>query len=646
MSRRPRRLLSTVAAGLVAVTIGGILAVPQALAASAPSGWSPAQVQDAYEFPSATSGSLETVAIVTAYNDPDAASDLAAYRAYYGLPACTAAGGCLAAVGQDGGATLPATGWDDVHDEALDAVSAVCPNCDLLLVEASSDSVADLAAAADEAATLGARFVVNAWDIPEATLGSAETGYDHDFDHPGVVETAPAGDSGYGVSYPAASPYVVAVGGTILTQDTSAARGWTEAAWAGTGAGCSAYEARPSWQSGTGCTMRSDNDTAAVATNVAYYDSDDPGGWAASASTIVSASVIAAAYALAGTPGTTATEPAQYLYGIDDAGYATPGTAYPYAAGLNDITSGSDATACTSYLCGAGAGYDGPTGVGTPYSVAALAPGGAGLTGPLYDWDDTCLDDSANSAASGTAVVGNDCAATAEQDWTANADGTLEINGLCLYVTGASKNAGALLETADCKPADGGEQWTPQANGTLDNPASGYCAYDPAAGTTGTQLQLATCDTSRAEQWTLPLAGATAAADPMPNQVQTGYCADDYYSGTANGNIIDIYPCNGTSAQDISVSANGSLVVLGGCLTVTGNAITSGTDIELYDCNGDAGQHWIVQSNGSLASVLSQESMCLDDPAAAPGFIPEYGDPTQLTITSCGADGGQSWDIP
>lgn len=334
-----------------------------------PAGLAPADLQDAYNLPKSNSlGNGETVAVVTAYDDPGAEADLGTYRTQYSLSACTTANGCFKKVDQNGGTTYPPTsaGWPAADAQSMDMISALCPSCNIVLVEANSTAITDLGTAENEAASLGADFIDNDWFTPESSFGSSETGYDTQyFDHPGVAITAPAGNSGYGVNYPAASQFVTAVGGTTLTKDTSASRGWTETAWSGSGSGCSAYEPKPSWQADTGCTGRTLNDTAAVAdpgTPVAYYDSQGSGGWAEGGGTGVAAAIVAATYALAGppAPGTT---PAAYLYG-------TPGD-------RNAITSGSNGTCSPSYLCTAGSGYNGPGGMGTPSGVAALGTTGA-----------------------------------------------------------------------------------------------------------------------------------------------------------------------------------------------------------------------------------------------------------------------------
>jgi subtilase family serine protease len=345
-------------------------------APSSVSGYGPSDLQAAYNLATAAAdnGSGETVAVVDAYNDPDADSDLSTYRSEFGLPACTEANGCFKVVSQTGSTTsLPEnapTSDDWTAEESLDVdmVSAVCPLCNIDLVEADSDNDSDLGTAVNEAVTLGAGYISNSYGGSES---SSETSEDSAYyDHPGTVITASAGDSSYGVEYPAASPYVTAVGGTSLsTADNS--RGWTESVWntsstEGTGSGCSAYESQPSWQSAlnlpAGCDNRVVADVSAVAdpnTGVAIYDTaNDNGGWNVYGGTSAASPIIAATYALAGTPGST-DNPSQYPYNDPSA--------------LNDVTSGSTSTCTPSYLCTAETGYDGPTGLGTPNGTAAFA---------------------------------------------------------------------------------------------------------------------------------------------------------------------------------------------------------------------------------------------------------------------------------
>ncbi|WP_406122254.1 putative Ig domain-containing protein [Streptomyces sp. NBC_00989] len=336
-------------------------------AAAAVSGLSPANLHSAYALPS-TGGSGLTVAVVDAYNDPNAASDLATYRSNFGLSACTVASGCFKQVSQTGSTTsLPTndTGWAGEEALDIDMVSAVCPNCNIILVEATSATDANLGAAENEAVALGAKFVSNSWGGDEASSQTSEdTSY---FKHPGVAITVSSGDEAYGAEYPATSQYVTAVGGTALSTSSNT-RGWTESVWKtssteGGGSGCSAYDAKPTWQTDTGCTKRMEADVSAVAdpaTGVAVYDTYGGSGWAVYGGTSASSPIIAGVYALAGTPGSS-DYPAKYPYS--------------HTSNLYDVTSGNNGSCTTSYFCTAGTGYDGPTGWGTPDGTAAFTSG-------------------------------------------------------------------------------------------------------------------------------------------------------------------------------------------------------------------------------------------------------------------------------
>ena len=334
-------------------------ATPDAIS---PQGYVPSDLQSAYDLPSATGGSGQTVAVVDAYDDPNAEADLGVYRARFGLPPCATANGCFHKADQSGGTAYPRAdaSWAQEISLDLDMVSAVCPQCHILLVEASAASLNALGAAVNTAVRLGATAISNSY-------GGAESGHDRQYDaryynHPGIAITASSGDGGYGTQYPAASPYVTAVGGTTFVTDTTTARGWSETAWAGAGSGCSAYEPKSAWQTDAGCAKRTIGDVAAVAdpaTGVAAYDSDASptvSGWLVFGGTSVAAPLIAGVYALAGNAG-----------GVTYGAYP-----YSYASSLHDINGGGSGRCGVPYLCTAGPGYDGPTGLGTPDGVGAF----------------------------------------------------------------------------------------------------------------------------------------------------------------------------------------------------------------------------------------------------------------------------------
>jgi subtilase family serine protease len=327
-----------------------------------PSGYGPSDLLSAYNLP-ANGGAGQTVAVVDAYNDPNAAADMATYRAQFGLPACTVASGCFKQVNQTGGSNLPRSNssWAGEISLDLDMVSATAPNAKIILVEASTASMTNLGTAVNTAAKLGATEISNSYGGSES---SADTGYDSTyFNHPGIVITVSSGDGGYGVEYPAASPNVTAVGGTSLSK-ASNSRGWSESVWStssteGAGSGCSAYEPKPAWQTDSGCSKRTVADVSAVAdpaTGVAVYQTYGGSGWTVYGGTSVAAPLVAGVYADAGAHTTAV--PAANLYAN--------------TASLNDVTSGSTASCSPAYLCTAETGYDGPTGLGTPNGLTAF----------------------------------------------------------------------------------------------------------------------------------------------------------------------------------------------------------------------------------------------------------------------------------
>ena len=549
-----------------------------------PAGYGPAELQSAYNLAlaSAAAGQGETVAVVDAYDDPDAASDLAIYRAHYGLPPCGT--GCFGKVNQEGQASpLPAasgsTGWATEESLDVDMVSAICPNCHILLVEADDSSLASLGQAVDAAVSLGARFVSNSYSSSEF---SAETADDAAYyDHPGVAVTAAAGDSGYGVGYPAASPYVTSVGGTALVRDTATARGWSETVWdsgsGGTGSGCSAYEPKPSWQADTGCAHRTDNDVAADAdpdTGAAIYDSYDEGGWLEVGGTSESAPIIAATYALAGPPGS-GSGPAEYPY--------------QHAGDLNDVTSGSDGSCGGSYLCTARAGYDGPTGWGTPDGTGAFQAAGHSVT---------VASPGARLSRAGVPVAP---LAIAAQD---------SASALPLRYTARGLPAGLSISPR------GVISGTPRSRGYY--PVRVYAT--DATGVTG----------SASFTWTVESLGAIR---------MLGKCLDDWRGGTADGNRIDIYRCNGGRAQAWLAypRAGGVLQVrlaraAGMCLTAPARA---GRRVTLWRC-GAAGQQWRAGSHGHLVS--SRSGLCLADPGGGPSGTP-------LDVSRCADTASEDWSL-
>ena len=340
-------------------------------AAAGPTGLAPSDLRAAYGLTSGGTG--QTIAIVDAYDDKTAEADMGVYRAQWpGMPACTTANGCFKKVNQSGvQGSYPANnvGWSLEISLDLDMASAICPNCKILLVEATNNQNASLYTAEDTAARLGATVISNSYGGAESSTDASNNAH---FNHPGIAITVSSGDGGYGVEFPASSPYVTSVGGTSLTR-ASNARGWSETVWNGAGSGCSKYETKPTFQHDAGCTKRTVADVSAVAdpnTGVSVYDSNCPSlnqlfgqcfkGWGVVGGTSASAPIVAGAYALAGN--------AASLTGS----LAGAASIYNNTGSLNDVTSGNNGSCGGSYLCTGGPGYDGPTGNGTPNGTGAF----------------------------------------------------------------------------------------------------------------------------------------------------------------------------------------------------------------------------------------------------------------------------------
>jgi subtilase family serine protease len=218
-------------------------------ASTSPTGLSPATIKSVYGFAaSTTAGSGKTIAIVDAYDDPTAEADLGVFSSQYGLPACTTANGCFAKVNQAGGTSLPRkdAGWALEISLDIQWAHAIAPGARILLVEASSNSFANLLAAEDYAKQ-HAQYVSNSWGGSEF---SGESSYDSHFLQSGVSFFVSSGDAGLPAEYPSASPNVISVGGTTLHLSGGTFTG--ETGWSGGGGGCSSYETATSAQSSFG----------------------------------------------------------------------------------------------------------------------------------------------------------------------------------------------------------------------------------------------------------------------------------------------------------------------------------------------------------------------------------------------------------
>jgi subtilase family serine protease len=212
-----------------------------------PTGLSPATIKSVYGFStSSTAGAGKTIAIVDAYDDPTAESDLGVFSSQYGLPACTTANGCFKKVNQTGGSKLPKanSGWALEISLDVQWAHAIAPGAKILLVEANSNSFTNLLAAEDYARA-HAQYVSNSWGGSEF---SGETSYDSHFAQSGVSFFVSSGDAGLPAEYPSASPNVISVGGTTL--HFSGGSFSSETGWSSGGGGCSAYETATAAQAG------------------------------------------------------------------------------------------------------------------------------------------------------------------------------------------------------------------------------------------------------------------------------------------------------------------------------------------------------------------------------------------------------------
>lgn len=346
----------------------------------------PADLHAAYAIPRSTSASaLQTIAVVDAFDDPTVESDLEVYDKQYGLPRCTMENGCFRKLNQEGHARPlpPVEGfWASEISADVQMAHAICQNCHILLVEAKSAEFIDLGEAVNTAVAAGATEISNSYESVGEEAPSASTLNSTYYNHPGVVITASSGDCGYlnlqceaaSVSFPASAPNVIAVGATALTEGEGT---WSSTAWFGTGSGCSTVFAAPSWQlalptwGATGCgDKRLVADVATVGapeTGVSVYDSTPEvkngtaAGWEWDGGTSVSSPIVASEFALDGGSHGVA-YPAQTLY--DHLGDRQA---------LYDVATGANGSCGGLMVCEADAGYDGPSGVGSPVGLAAFS---------------------------------------------------------------------------------------------------------------------------------------------------------------------------------------------------------------------------------------------------------------------------------
>ena len=606
--------------------------------------YGPSDLRSAYMLTSASArdGKGRTVAIVDAYKDPNAASDLARYRSNFHLSACGTSNGCLKIVNQNGNKSpLPAANADWAVEESLDLdmVSAICPNCHILLVEAAGPSTADLGTAEDTAVAMGAKYVSNSWSGGEFI---GQDSYNHYFNHPGVAEDFAAGDFGYGTAYPADLQYVTAVGGTSLTHAGNG-RGWTESAWGpgpaidpeGTGSGCSSLEAKATWQRADatepdGCLNRTENDVSAVAnpaTGVAIYDSYRAQGLFDIGGTSAATPIITAIYALAGTP-TPSTYPAEYPY--------------LHSWHLFDVTTGTNGTCelFRQYLCHGEKGYDGPTGLGTPDGTAAFTDGGAhrvtvvdpgtqdvpaGASGTLTSITglDSARRDAVHYRATGL-PAGLKISAAGSRDARISGRLTAPPRDYAVTVTGKDGSATStthfrfVVVPSLTEPA--------AATGEVTNDSGTLCLDDGTG--PGAAVRIQVCDGSASQEWKYTSAGTPY--DTGTIMIGTGDCL-----GLSSG-APDVEACaKGAADQEWAYLGAGALSNRSDGECLAAKSLTAGARVEVAQCKNLAAQIWTLPAGPIRAGTAA----CLADPgiSASPG--------TAVKMQACGISGSQQWAL-
>ncbi len=321
-------------------------------------GWSARDIEAAYNLPSSSKGSGQIVAVVDVGDNPNVASDLAVYRSHYGLPKAK-----FYKYNQDGQQShypKPNPNWGFEIDLDVEMVSASCPNCTIYLIEANRFfNSTDIDKAETEAVKLGAHIINNSFEC------SLHCFQPKAFGAPGVTYVASAGDSAYFAAEPSRFGSVVSVGGTLLSKRGSI---YSEVVWPDTGGGCAPGVTKPSWQHDPDCSGRTANDVAAVAWDVAEYDSYIYSGWGTAGGTSIAAPIVAGAFALA--ENAAKQDGGKTFWTLSDK---------KRQEGLHVISSGSDGCPRRlrgSYLCMAGTDefgtYSGPTGWGTPNGIGAF----------------------------------------------------------------------------------------------------------------------------------------------------------------------------------------------------------------------------------------------------------------------------------
>jgi hypothetical protein len=573
-----------------------------------PSGsFTPAQIQQAYQFDQVSyDGTGETIAIVDAYNDPNIQSDLDTFDTEFGLPSTT-----VSVVNQTGGSGLPSAdsmgGWE--LEESLDVewAHAMAPGANILLVEATSNSLSDLLTAVSYASQHG--------DVVSMSWGSrefaGETSYDGYFNVPGVAFVVASGDSGAPAEWPAASPNVLSVGGTSLTLDSSGNWG-SETGWSGSTGGPSAYEPQPPYQVGVvtqTSTARANADVAYDASSTgtyAVYDSDPYGGrildWAAVYGTSAGAPQWSAILAIADEGRADTGESA--LNSSSD--QEVMSILYQNPSDFNDITSGTS-TGTPHY--NAGPGYDYVTGLGTPMVNLVVGSLGASVSPP-----DTMVVSAPTRATAGSSFTYTVTAETASGSVDAGFTRTIrfastdsKIQGLPSTYTFTTADAGVATFTV-----------------TLETAGSQTIAETSASGTDTSTIAVRP---AAASQFVIPDLSTATVGTPQSFTV----IAEDAYGNVATG-------YTGTVKFSSSDTA----------ATLPGNAPFTSAEagVQTFSVTFEtAGTQSLTVTDTVNSSVRGTQSGIVVAPAAPSGLIAKTVSSSQINLTWNSSAGATGYEV-
>ena len=269
-----------------------------------------------------------------------------------------------------------------------------------------------------------------------------------------------------------------------------------------------------------------------------------------------------------------------------------------------------------------------------------------------------CMDDPGNSSTSGTPVELRICVNDAEQNWTVEGDGTVEINGLCLDTSAGATPSGTPVELRTCAGTRT-QRWIQEAGNTLVNVGataaagrSQVCLADTGRSTVnGNPLQIWTCDGATSQVWPLPAAqgppSPPANGEIWPEQIQVDEqipCLDDAGDSVTAGTPVELMTCSGDPEQRWTIESNGTIQINGHCLDSASASQTGTVNVVLNPCDGGTTQLWRVGSRFGLvsqgASTLNRTPYCLLDPTS------NGTNGTQMQLTVCRGGFDEAWRLP